>query len=916
MTILFASLASCSVFKGSIGTGRLFGSKKVVTQADTAKESTVDTVKNKVKSFKEVITDKAVTDSGVLIVHRIDDKYYFEVPNAVLDRDLLVTSRIARAATGNRPSQGNLGYAGDPINNNVLRFEKGPGDRIVLRQVSYKERSTDSTANGMWRAVQASTLQPIAKMFDIKAYNADSTSIVVEVTDLITDDNTLFFFGSTLKGTYNLGGFKKEESYPVSIQSFPTNVEIRTVKTFAKEHVRYTYELNTSIVLLPLETMVPRHADERIGYFIAGYVDFDEPQGGARPVQVINRWRLEPKSEDRERYLAGELVEPSKPIVFYIDPATPKKWVSYLIQGVNDWKGAFEKAGFKNAIYALEAPDDNPEWSLYDARHSAIVYMPSTVPNAMGPHIHDPRSGEILESHIHWYHNVMELLRDWYLVQVGPNDPRARTMQFSDELMGELIRFVCSHEVGHALGLMHNFGASATVPVDSLRSRSYLEKYGHCPSIMDYARFNYVAQPEDSIPPHLLMPRIGLYDEWAIEWGYRWLPQLETREQERVYMDNWIKARLAGEPRLWYGEQQWVVIDPRNQSEDLGDDAMEAGRLGIENLKRVMTGLRSWTLQPHENYGSFDRMRQQTLSQYARYVMHVAKNIGLVTHTKKTVGQPGAVVGHVPRAKQRRAVKFLHEQVFDIPYWIMDSEVFAFVAGHGPFTPAIVQQSTIFELMNQEVYHGLVFGNELAPKSERYRFDKLLNDLAVGIWKELASKSPVDFQRRILQRLYMEHLVKMLHVSDPSKMVYGYLIIVQDHVRKLLRDVETALPLYRDKETANHLRLVRDRLKWALHEDRWPSAIATPAITNSASGPGLQISWPIMNNERTGKYQGVGEPVVATDQLIHHGLLPDRNYRNCCPAHTTNRVVPRSCWYDPNYEKWINEQFEILNLQQ
>ena len=441
------------------------------------------------RPYNEVIPSRAVTQTGLFKVHRVDDRYFFEVHDSLLNRDILVVNRISKAAAGGR--SGFSGYAGDQIGDNVIQFEKGPNNKLFLKSISYQEMARDTAPDGMFRSVLNSNLQPIAASFDIKAFNRDQNSVVIDMTDYISSDNDILFFDARVKRSLSLGQQNADRSYIQEVRSFPTNVEIKTVKTYTKTPAPATpgappsfggaastgpatYELNSSIVLLPRNPMQPRYFDPRVGYFSTGYVDFDANPQGVKRISMITRWRLEPKDEDIEKYKRGELVEPKKPIVFYIDPATPRKWIPYLIQGVNDWQVAFEKAGFKNAIYAKEAPR-NAEWSLEDARHSAIVYKPSDIPNASGPHVHDPRSGEIIETHINWYHNVMLLLRNWYFVQTAAVDPRARMMQFEDSLMGQLIRFVSSHEVGHTLGLRHNYGSSSTVPVENCAIKNSLK---------------------------------------------------------------------------------------------------------------------------------------------------------------------------------------------------------------------------------------------------------------------------------------------------------------------------------------------------------------------------------------------------------------------------------------------------------
>ncbi|MBK6935794.1 MAG: DUF5117 domain-containing protein [Chitinophagaceae bacterium] len=462
-----------NLFFGLLG---IFISSMVMAQpiAGAKPDTTRKPNSSGLKTYKDVITAKAISDGGMLWVHKLDDKYYFELPDSIFGREILVVNRMSKAAAGMR-SGGFFGYAGDDISRNVIKFEKGPNNKIFIRSISYAEYAKDSTSP-MYTAVSNSNVQPIAASFDVKSMGKDSSGAVIDVTDYVNGDNDILHFGSSTKSALRIGALQNDKSYIVSLKSFPINVEIKTVKTYGRTPVpssgsggfgggavtggNFTVELNSSLVLLPKVPMQPRYFDPRVGFFATGYTDFDVNPQGVKSIYMIKRWRLEPKSEDVEKYKRGELVEPQKPIIFYIDPATPKKWVPYLMQGVDDWKVGFEKAGFKNAIMAKLAPtkEEDSTWSLDDARNSAIVYKPSDIANASGPSISDPRSGEIMESHINWYHNVMSILRDWYFIQTAAVDTGARKMVLDEELMGQLIRFVSSHEVGHTLGLRHNMG--------------------------------------------------------------------------------------------------------------------------------------------------------------------------------------------------------------------------------------------------------------------------------------------------------------------------------------------------------------------------------------------------------------------------------------------------------------------------
>jgi hypothetical protein len=576
--------------------------------------------------------------------------------------------------------------------------------------------------------------------------------------------------------------------------------------------------------------MQPRYQDPRVGYFAALYTDFDKPQGW-KTTAMITRWRLEPRPQDMDRYLRGDLVEPQKPIVFYIDPATPAKWVPYLIEGIDDWQAAFRQAGFKHAIYALPAPTGDSTWSLDDARHSAIVYKPSPVENASGVHVHDPRTGEILESHINWYHNVMQLAHDWYMIQAGPNDTGARKMIFSDSLMGRLIRFIVSHEIGHTLGLAHNFGASSTVPVDSLRSRTWVEKYGFCPSIMDYARFNYVAQPQDGMSREDIMPHIGEYDRWAIEWGYRWIPALQhaTQDEEKAYMNHWIIRETARNPRLFFGAQN--SPDPRNQSEDLGDDPMKAGYYGILNLKRVLASLIDWTREANSDYQDLFDMEQKTAAQYLQYLAHVAALIGGIEHNSLTVEEKGRGLIFVPRQRQREAVRFLDEQLFRSPRWLLDTAAFMKIGGTGAYNISDFQNKVLGLVVSQQTFTNLYWFQTNRPDSA-YTFNQLLDDLEQDIFSELSTTAPVDIYRRSLQKIYLDRLVACLHFRQspnpvdqfygPSNAVMDMPSIIRGHLRRLAGRLGRAQPHYQDAETAWHLADLQDRIKKALDPDASP----------------------------------------------------------------------------------------------
>ena len=782
-----------------------FSQQKDSVKVDVkAKKDTVNTAKpkdkkpEKIQPFEKVITSKAVSDEGIITVHKVEDKYYFEIPDKALKKEFLVVTRLTKAGAEMR--MGTVGYAGDQISQNVISFEKGPNDKVFLRSISYVDYAKDSTS-AMYKTVMRNNVNAIEQAFDIKAFGKEKNSTVIDVTDFINADNDVVSFDTRFKKGFRVGAFQKDKSFVNFVKSFPTNVEINTTKTYnrsageaspipgaPKPEVsgNYTVEVNSSIILLPENKMQARYFDPRVGYFTVGYTDFDENPQGVERVSLVKRWRLEPKAKDLEKYKRGELVEPEKPIVFYIDPLTPKKWIPYLIQGVNDWQKAFEKAGFKNAIYAkVPNAKEDPEWSLEDARFSAIVYKPSDVPNASGPSIADPRTGEILESHINWYHNVMKLLNDWYFVQASPNDPRARKVDFDDELMGQLIRFVSSHEVGHTLGLRHNFGSSSTVPVENLRNKSWLKANGHTPSIMDYARFNYVAQPEDNVGEAGLMPRIGDYDDWAIEWGYRRFYNYNSPEKEKAHLNKWVMEKLQN-PRLWFGTET-NPYDPRSQSEQVGDNPMLAGKYGVKNLQRIMENIEAWSTKPNEDYSSLNNRFTQVSGQFARYLGHVSKYIGGVKETPKMVEQKGAIYELVSKSEQKEALKFLSENVFTTPNWLLKTSVLTKIDKSPVEVVENLQKTVLNRVLSEGVLNKLYEGESLDANA--YAVYDYLQDIKNSVFSELKSSSKIDIYRRNLQKNFVETLIARTQASKPSTGRNAETISDNSDVKSLTRGV-------------------------------------------------------------------------------------------------------------------------------
>lgn len=746
---------------------KIFERKKKKAQTEVKAAPAKQNI-NGLKPYAQVITPKAKSSFGFLTVHKVDNNYFFEIPDSMLNRDILIVNRISKAPTSRQKSR--VGYPGDILGSKVIRFENKDNKRILVREYSYRERSENK--DGMFQSVHNSNTQPIVANFGIETIKKDSLTrnYVINVSVFLQKENPLFSFDADSKEYIGLLNMVGEGTYIDTLKAFPKNIEISTTVTYQSKkgmsnvgfletgspRIPLTYELNSSMVLLPEVPMKARLFDPRVGYFTVGYTDFDSNPQGIEYKKLITRWRLEPK--DEAAYLRGELVEPKKPIIIYIDPATPKKWVPYLIQGVNDWQVAFEKAGFKNAIYALEAPTDDPSWSLEDARHSAIVYKPSDIPNASGPHINDPRTGEILETHINWYHNVMSLLRDWYMIQAGTIDEAARKMQLDDELMGQLIRFVSSHEVGHTLGLRHNFGSSHTVPVEKLRDKAWVEANGHTPSIMDYARFNYVAQPEDGITRAGIFPRIGIYDKWSIEWGYRWLPQFQTPEDEVAFSNQSIIEKLKTDVRYTFGTES-DPNDPRNQSEDLGDDSMLASLYGIKNLKRIVPQILTWSYEPNKSYAGAGEIYSGVVSQFNRYLGHVTKNVAGIYSNSITVEQTDEIAREfVPANIQKRAIAFLNEQLFTTPEWLIDRQLMEKAKIVPVNTICSLQSGVLSRLINKSTLDKMS-ENEILNGKKAYTSAQMFNDLKKVIWSNLGQS---DIYKRNMQKAYVENLINLL----------------------------------------------------------------------------------------------------------------------------------------------------------
>lgn len=728
-----------------------FGKKSLVVREDTVKKDTV----KKETAYEKLLKDGGSECEGMFTVRHIKDDWYFEVPDSMLGRLLLVVTRFKAVPQGFKM------LSGEEVNRSVVYWEQHNNKTLFLRE--YVQSQFARPGDKIAESLKESTVDPVIGKFDIIGRNPETQAQLVNMSKFLLSDNKTCGFTSGDRSILGIGSLAQDRTFMDTIKTYPINVEVVTLRTYnitsgklpAAATGSVTVKLNTSMVMLPKEPMQPRLADERVGFFQNPITEFSDEQQVTTRGSIIQRYRLEPK--DPERYRRGQLTEPKRPIVYYIDPATPKKWIPYLKAGVKDWNAAFEAAGFKNAIMAKEWPDDST-MSLDDARYSVLRYLPSETENAYGPRIVDPRSGEIMESHICWYHNVMNLLKKWYMVQCGPLDKRAQTMTFDDKLMGTLIQFVSSHEVGHAIGLRHNMAASSATPVEKLRDKAWVEANGHTVSIMDYARFNYVAQPEDRISEKGLFPRIGDYDKWAIKWGYQYRPEFKDPFKEKVALRTEVTKKLQGDHRLFFIGDEGKGADPRSQSEDLGDNNMKANEYGMKNLKRVMENILAWTAQPDGQYDDLNMIYKSVRAQHLKYTLHVQRNLG----GRYTNNLPGLKPhDYLPRSVQKEAIEWLGRNLFEAPLWLYPDEVVS-RTGVKPMDEIRDRQSSVVALLLAPGMLYNIYSTSLCS-SEPYPLDEYLNDVFTAIWKPLNSSNELENNlHRQMQRSYLTFAGRMM----------------------------------------------------------------------------------------------------------------------------------------------------------
>ena len=764
---VYASAGNASYYNASTE-AKVFPWKKNKKKETTEEVSKTD--------FEKIASESNLVSRGMFNVYAQDGKYYFEIPVSLLQRDMLVVNKLQRVPFELNDAGVNRGTN---YETQMIRFEWNKEEKkIRVRQSRPLPESPENDA--ITRSVRDNFISPLIADFKLEACNTDSTAVIIQINDIYDGSETSI---NNVFDNINLGTSAiKDLSRIMSIKAFPNNIvatsELTTKVREGMSAVNVTVEVSSSLVLLPEKPMMGRLDDPKVGYFTKDLLYFSDSQQKTEEKKYITRWRLEPKPEDREAYLRGELVEPEKPIVFYIENSTPYRWRKYIKQGIEDWQVAFERAGFKNAIIAKELPDSIAA-NADDINYSVVTYAASSKANAMGPSILDPRSGEILEADIMWWHNVISMVQEWITVQTGAIDPKARGTKLPDEMMGDAIRFVACHEVGHSLGLRHNMMGSWTFPTDSLRSKSFTDKMNStASSIMDYARYNYVAQPGDGVTA--VSPHIGPYDIFAIEYGYRWYG-LPTPEAEKDVLYDFLNKHNG---RLYkYSEAQdpRSAVDPRAQNEDLGDDPVRSSELGIANLKRIVPEIIKWTTtgEKGQTYEEASRLYYAVITQWNNYLYHVMANIGGIYIENTTVGDGVKTYTYVEKEKQEASLDFLLNEVLCYPRWLFDTEIsdYTFLLRKNPtgvieYAPSQILKNTqgyiFWDLLSNDRLMRML-ENELKNGKKAFTVVEMMDKMHNSIFATTIKGGTPDVMERNLQKGFLDALITAAAESEGVK---------------------------------------------------------------------------------------------------------------------------------------------------